>query len=516
MSIAIWAGAAFAAGLLARQIGLPPLVGFLVAGFGLNAAGFQGDEVLHLLSEVGVLVLLFTVGLKLRLESLVRTEVWGTAIAHLAIVAGLVGLGLAQLTGLGNNDLVFLAAAVAFSSTVLAAKMLESRRELRAFHGRVAIGILIIQDLIAVLLLATGAGHALSPLAALAFGVILLRPAFLKMLDWIGRDELLVLYGLVLALGIGGFGFEWLGLSPELGALVLGTLIADHPRAKELGDVLWGLREFMIVGFFLTIGLTGLPTLEMLGTAALLVLLLPVKGALFFGLLLLFGLRARTAFLAALSLATFSEFGLIVIAEAAEAGLLDERWLVLAALTVSLSFALAAPLNVLSQRLYARFADRLVRLESNRRHPDDQPVSLGSAEVVVVGMGRIGTAAYDHLHAVGMPVAGLENDFGKLQRHVAAGRKVVFADADDPGFWHRLHLERVKAVMLALPEVEGKVLAAEQLRAAGFRGLISTTHAHADECARIVEAGADVAYNNFTEAGVGFASHTCEALTHGV
>jgi predicted Kef-type K+ transport protein len=515
MLIAIWACAAFAAGMLARQVGLPPLVGFLAAGFGLSAAGFEADAVLHEVSEVGVVLLLFTVGLKLRLQSLLRTEVWGTALAHLAILGGLVALLLAQLAELGNEQVLILAAAVAFSSTVLAAKMLESRRELRAFHGRLAIGILIIQDVVAVALLASSAGHNVSPMALLVFGVVLLRPLLLRFLDSIGRDELLVLYGIALALG-GGYGFEQLGLSPELGALVLGTLLADHRKAVELSDVLWGLKEFMIVGFFLTIGLTGLPTLEMLGIAAALVVLLPVKGALFFGLLLLFGLRARTAFLAGLSLATFSEFGLIVIAETVEAGILDEYWLVTAALAVSISFALAAPLNRLSHGLYKGFAERLESLETRRRHPDDQPVSLGSAEVVVVGMGRIGTAAYDFVHGAGIAVAGVENDFGKLQSHLAEGRKVVFADADDPGFWNRLNFERVRAIMLALPEVESKIIAAEQLRAAGFQGLISTTHAHPDECERIVAAGADVAYNNFQEAGVGFASHTCQAMVDGV
>ena len=308
--------------------------------------------------------------------------------------------------------------------------------------------------------------------------------------------------------------FELVGLSPELGALVLGSMLADHPKAKELSDVLWGVKEFLLVGFFLSIGLTGLPTLETLGAALLLILALPLKGALFFGLLLLFGLRARTAFLTALGLTTYSEFGLIVIAEAVAGGTLDEYWLVVAALSVSLSFAIAAPLNRVAHELFGRFSRQLEKLESSRRHPDDQPVSLGSAELVVVGAGRIGTAAYDHVHAAGLPVAALENDPGKLQRSRAAGRKVVFADAEDPGFWHRVNLGRVRAVMLTVPDVESKVLAAEQLRAAGFQGLISTTHAYPDECERIVAAGADVAYNNSTEAGVGFASHTCAALGH--
>ena len=515
MNIAIWAGAAFVAGLLARQVGLPPLVGFLAAGFGLNAAGFEGDEVLHVLSEIGVVLLLFTVGLKLRLLTLVRTEVWGTALAHMAIVGLVVGASLLQFGQLGTTQILILAAAFAFSSTVVAAKVLEARRELRAFHGRVAIGILIIQDLVAVAVLASAGGHVVSPEALLAFGVILLRPLFMRMLDWIGHGELLVLYGVVLALAVGGLGFELLGLSPELGALVLGSMLADHPKAQELSDVLWGVKEFLLVGFFLSIGLTGLPTLETLGASLLLILALPLKGALFFGLFLFFGLRARTAFLTALGLTTYSEFGLIVIAEAVEGGALDEYWLVVAALSVSISFAIAAPLNRVAHGLFGRFSGRLEKLESSRRHPDDQPVSLGSAEVVIVGMGRIGTVAYDHIHAAGLPVAALENDPGKLQRSLSAGRKVVFADAEDPGFWHRVSLDRVRAVMLTLPDVDGKVTATEQLRAAGFQGLISTMHAYPDECARIVAAGADVAYNNSTEAGVGFASHTCAALSEG-
>jgi predicted Kef-type K+ transport protein len=334
MSIAIWVGAAFVAGLFARQVGLPPLVGFLVA--------------VHALSEIGVILLLFTVGLKLRLKTVLRPEVWGTGLAHLALTGLVVGALLLGVAGFDKADIALVAAAIAFSSTVMAAKMLESRRELRAFHGRVAIGVLIIQDLLAVGVLAAQGSHAVSPATLLALGVVLLRPVFLRLLDWIGHGELLVLYGVVLALGVGGLGFESLGLSPELGALVLGSLLADHPKAKELGDVLWGIKEFLLVGFFLSIGLTALPTLQELALSLLLLIGLPLKGALFFVLLLAFGLRARTAFLAALSLASYSEFGLIVIAEAVAAGTLDDRWLVVAALTVSLSFALAAPLNRLS------------------------------------------------------------------------------------------------------------------------------------------------------------------------
>ena len=303
------------------------------------------------------------------------------------------------------------------------------------FTAGCAIGILIFQDLVAVGLLATLGGHSPSPWAlGLPIVLLLFRPLFTHALDWIGHNELLIVYGAVLALALGGYGFEVVGLSPELGALIMGTLLADHPKSKELGDVLWSIKEFLLVGFFLAIGMSASPTPAMLFLALGLTLLLPLKAVLFQALLMLFGLRARTAFLTALSLASFSEFGLIVVEFGVENGVLSADYLIVAALAVSISFAIAAPLNRHAHRLYELLGRGLERFETRRRHPDDQPLSLGSAEVLVVGMGRIGTGAYDYLHDRGFAVAAIENDPGKIHKHRSAGRRVVFADAEDPGF----------------------------------------------------------------------------------
>src|SRR6185436_16658497 len=125
------------------------------------------------------------------------------------------------------------------------------------------------------------------------------------------HGELLVLFGAGLAFG-GGELFAHVGLSAELGALLLGTMLADHRRAQELTNVLWGLKELFLVGFFLNIGLSAPPTWEALGTALWLLVFLPLQGVLFFLLLIASGLRARTSFLTAVSLTTYSEFALIV------------------------------------------------------------------------------------------------------------------------------------------------------------------------------------------------------------
>jgi len=514
--IAWWILGAFALGLLARRIGLPPLVGFLAAGFLLNGLGVAPAPALAELGEIGVWLLLFTVGLKLRFSSIIRPEIWGTALGHLAIT-GVTAAALAHAqAGVGWMGAWLLASAFSFSSTVLTAIILEPKRELRAFHGRVAIGILIVQDLVAVGLLAAAADRSPSPYALFLLLLPLCGPLLGRLVNITGHGELLVLLGALLAVAAGGFGFEYLGLSPELGSLVLGALLASHARATELANALWGMKELFLVGFFLSIGLAGLPTLDALLGAGVLLLALPLKSALFFLLLTLAGLRARSGFLAALSLASYSEFGLIVLQLGVREGLIDPGWMPLAAVTVAVSFAVAAPLNTAAHGLYARLEHRLQRFERAKRHPDDEPLSVGSAEVLVVGMGRVGSGAYRYLKDLGLQVVGLDSDMGKVQAHLREGRRVAYADAEDPDLWHRLAMDRVRAIMLALPDTEAKVIASRQLRQRGFRGLIAATHVYDEERQKILEAGCDVTYNYFSEAGTGFAAHISDALHEAV
>jgi hypothetical protein len=288
--------------------------------------------------------------------------------------------------------------------------------------------------------------------------------------------------------------------------------MADHRRSQELSNAIWGLKELFLIGFFLDIGLRGLPTLETLGLTVVALLLLPLKTAALFGLLLAFGLRARTSLLTSLSLATYSEFGLILIAAGVDAGWLGNDWLVMAALAVAASFACAALLNSLGHRLFEMGQPWLESLERNRPHPDDEPITLGSAEILVVGMGRLGTGAYDYLHGKGRLVAGMDSDPGKLERHRQEGRRVVYADAEDAGFWQRLNIDRIRAVMLAVPDFNAKRIAGRELRRRGYEGLLTATHVFPEEQAPILEAGFNESYNYFTEAGVGFARDILESL----
>ncbi|MDR7026240.1 cation:proton antiporter domain-containing protein [Pseudomonas peli] len=509
---ATWIAFAFFMGLVARGIGLPPLVGYLGAGFAL--AGFgehigvgpRDSAALDHIAHLGVLLLLFTVGLKLKIGNLVRREVIGGGLLHFAISSLIFLPAILLLLELPWQQGLLLAIALSFSSTVLAAKVLEGKRELRAFHGRVAIGVLIIQDLIALVVMSLASGKVPSAWALLLFGLPLLRPLLFKLLDVSGHEELMVLLGLLLALVLGGYGFEQLGLSSELGALAFGAMLAKHKRATELANSLWGIKEIFLVGFFLQIGIGGLPDAAALKFALVMAVLLPLKGVLFFFLFLLFRLRARSAFLSSVSLTNYSEFGLIM------ASVVLPEWMIPLAITVALSFVISAPLNRVVHPLYERLAKRLTALERNIRHPDEQPVSLGLSQVLVMGMGRTGRAAYDYLREKGYQVVGLDSDPVVIEQSNQVGRSVLFADGEDPMFWQHLQMPNIDAVILALNDEEAKVIATQKLRERGFNGLVVSHALYEDIAMRIQQAGADRTYLTMSEAGAGLAEHVLRTL----
>lgn len=495
----IWVGMAYLLGLGASTLRLPPLVGYLGAGLALSAFGLTGGELLHEIGHLGVLFLLFTVGLHLRFRNVLRPEVLGAGGIHLllsVVLFGAVGL----LMGFAPVTALIAAVVLGFSSTVLAAKSLEARDELSAYHGRVAIGILILQDLVAIGVLAVTGGGVPSPWALGLLAVPLLRPVLLRLLARSEQEELMLLFGLLLALG-GGALFEAVGMSSELGALVAGALLAGTARADELAEKLWGLKEAFLVGFFLEVGLAGMPTADGLLLGALLLALLPVKAVLFFGLLVAFRLRARTAFMAATSLTSYSEFMLIAGAAAATSGLLPESLIVVFALVVAVSYALGAPLGRAANALWARYDHGLVRFERDVKHPDFQPRSLGGAHYLVVGMGQAGTAAYEYLAEHGEQPVGLDSDPGRIAAHRKAGRRVLFGDAQDAELWEALALDGLEAVMLALPSTEAKVRATRLLRQEGFTGPISALTVREAEHDALVAAGASSVCLPITQAG---------------
>ena len=515
-------GLAFVFGLLARTIGQQPMVGFLVAGFAANALGVQADETLQVLADLGVTLLLFIIGLELDPKRLFRMEVCGTAIAHASLTTAIAAsgltafaaLGIAVAAGLDLTGALCVGFALSFSSTVFAVKNLEDRGEYQALHGRSVIGVLILQDVFAVLFLTFAGGDIPEPWAIALVAVIALRPLLMIILNRAGHGELILLFGLFVALGLGAGVFGLAGIKPDLGALVLGALLAGHPKAKELIEGLYPLKGLLLIGFFLQIGLTGLPSWEQVIFAIALIFFIGFKIALFFSLFALFRFRVRSSMLGALALGTYSEFGLIVTALAVSTGWLDAEWIVTMALAVAVSFIVAAPLQQAAHGLDVRSNRWLARFERRRRHPEERVIRFGDARIAVLGMGRVGTGAYDYLREqFGDVVVGVENDAVKIQPHEEAGRRVIQADVTDPAFWHRLERVNMDLILLAMPAHDSNMYAHEMLRESQYKGKVAAVARFPDEVEALEAAGVDVAFNMYAEAGAGFANHVRENMT---
>ena len=521
----LWLAIAFVFGFGVRRIGLPPLVGYLVAGFVLHALGVEAGGVIEEVADVGVLLMLFSIGLKLQLRTLARPVIWAGTSIHMVITVVVLGagifalaaVGLPAFAGLDAARSLLIAFALSFSSTVLAVKVLEEKGEMGSQHGKTAIGILIMQDVVAIVFLTVSKGEVPSPWAiAVVAGLLVLRPLLARLMALCGHGELLILYGLVLTLGAAAL-FGVVGLKPDLGALVIGVLLAHHARAKELAKTLLDLKDLLLVGFFLSVGLVGAPTVGALGIAALLCVAVPFKAALFFALLCRFRLRARNAFLATLSLSNYSEFGLIVASVGYKEGWITSEWLIILAIAVAITFIVASPLNARAHSLWARYGSRLRRFESETRLPEDEPVDPGEAEVVVVGMAPMGERAYDVLREeLGEKVIGLDRDPECVAAHRAAGRRVLLGDATDPDFYERCTGSgRARLILLMIPNHREKLITARLLREAGRTPVVATLAQHKDEVLELQAAGVQIAVDLSSEAGEGFARHALAVTAQG-
>ena len=296
-----------------------------------------------------------------------------------------------------------------------------------------------------------------------------------------------------------------MGIKGDLGALIIAASISGHQKSKELSRSLMQFKDLFLVSFFLLIGLSGWPELEVVLFAVVIGALSLLKPVLYYPLLTRFNTTARVSFLSAIALSNYSEFGLIVLAMAAVAGWIDPQWIGALSLAIAVSFFLSSPLNARVHRWYRGWQPWLRKFETKTvrgARPDTSGV-----ELIVLGMGNIGTGAYTDLaREYGESVLGVDDNDNKLQAHTDAGRRVVAADATDPDFWSRINLGQVKLVMLALTNHQENMAVTQLLRERKYSGLISAVVRYPEEAEELESIGTSAFYL-FAQAGSGFAAH---------
>jgi Kef-type K+ transport system membrane component KefB len=508
------------AGGLAALVRLPPLVGLLVAGIAVGPQ-FLGvvapSEEIALLGEIGIALLLFVVGMELdpRLIRRLGPVVLAAGLVQVTITAAL-GFGLAALTGATPVAAAYLAAATAFSSTVVVIKVLGDRRELEQLHGRLAVGILIVQDLVVVVLLiavTASAGDDGGGFGAQAFGLALRGGVFLAGVGLLARyvlpravhvlarqTELLVLFAVTWAVAAAAAA-HLLGFSAEVGAILAGVALSTSRYRESITGRLSTLRDFLLVFFFIDLGthleLTG--DGSGLATAAVLsVFVLLVKPLLIAVLATGLGFRASVGVRAGLQLGQISEFSLILVALGVGLGQLEPETAgtvtLIAVVTITASTLVSARSDALVPRLRR---GPLLRLQRRTRDRDLSEAPAGLAPTfVILGYGRLGAQLASELRAAGEVVLAVDYD-PRHHRAPPGGPPVVYGDAEDPELPEQLPLGRTRWVISTLRDNPSNRALAASLRHHGYRGRLALAADHDHEVEELEATGADLVIRPF-------------------
>jgi glutathione-regulated potassium-efflux system ancillary protein KefC len=517
----IWIFFAFACGLMMRFVGLPPLIGYLVAGFFLNFIQVSESPYLQVLANIGITMMLFTIGLKLKIFDLFKPEVWVGTLGHMLLWVVIITFslgslsiwGLQQFIGLSHEASALIAFALSFSSTVGVMKMLEDSGETRTRHGKLAMAVLVVQDIAAVLYLVLATGKTPEVWAIALCYFLFMRPIFNYILDKAGHGEMLALTGFFFAFGAYE-AFELCGIKGDLGALLAGALLANSSKSKELSNVLLNFKDIFLIGFFLSIGFIALPDLQMLITALIISGALVIKFTLFFLLFSWLQLRARTAFLSALILSNFSEFGLIVAAMGVEQGILADKWLVIIALSVSISFVFTSVAYRYAHKIYGYTNSFLHKFERKRALTEDRQIEPENAEVLVIGLGRVGRGAYRTLFdKMGEKVWGMDTDHSHIDQLIKHDYHVFWGDGEDADLWEKIDTSKIRMILLALPTIEDAKNVTYQLQKADYKGKIAAIARFEDERKELQAFGVDRVFNFYNRAGQAFANESIELMS---
>ena len=516
VNVAIAVTVALVGGLLAHAIRQPVIVGYLVAGvvIGPFTPGFIGDrEQIAGLAEVGVIFLMFALGIEFSLKDLARVRnvaVLGTTLQILLTIGAGVGLGAALGWPVGQG--LFFGGILAISSTMVVLKMLLERGEVSAPHGQVLLGMLIVQDLATVLLvvllprLAGGVG--LDPLdlawtlgkaaAFVAATLILgaqLVPRIMARVEQLRSPELFLLVAVALALGTATLSAA-LGLSPALGAFLGGLLLTETEFDHRVIAEVVPMRNLFATLFFVSVGMLIDPTfvlanlVTVLGMAGFISI---AKALATFVAVVPFRLGARTTAFAALGLLQIGEFSYLLAQAGRSAGAISEELNSLILTSSVVTIILTPPAFGLAPRL-GKVLDRLPVLGGHLGAPtsasDEQLPLAGHA--VVIGYGRVGGAVAQGLQAAGVPLSVVEEDLHLVHHLRAAGVPAIYGDASYASVLQATHPERALLVVVTLPDAGSARTVVREVRQLNPRVPILARASRADDEALLRRAGATI------------------------
>ena len=510
-----------AIGLMLRQ---PLIVMFIALGILVGPSALNlvsSSQMVHLLADLGIALLLFVVGLKLDL----------TLIRSTGAIALMTGLGQVVFTSvfgyiigvaLGYDSItsLYIAIALTFSSTIIVVKLLSDKKEIDSLHGQIAIGFLIVQDIVVVLLMiilsALNADVGANPFigilkviftgsAIVAVIGLLMRFALPRLVNFLAHSqELLVLFSISWAVAVAS-ACDYLNFSREVGAFLAGVSLASTPYRAIISGRLVSLRDFLLLFFFINLGsqlnlnLLGEQIVPSLIFSVFVLVGNPLIVVVIMGVM---GYRKRTSFLAGLTVAQISEFSLIFAAMGLSMGHIQESSVGLITLVGLITIGLSTYMIIYSYQLYdllAPFLDVFERRIPFREEHGEDAIPA-QVEVILFGLGRYGGNIALTLQRQNINMIGIDFDPQQVRFWQQQGIAALYGDVEDPELPARLPLDTARYVISSLGDVQANIALIKYIKASGYKGIIAVTAHRPGDAVRLKETDASMILSPFVDA----------------
>jgi CPA2 family monovalent cation:H+ antiporter-2 len=498
---------AIAGGMLARWLRLPIILGYLAGGIAVGPFGLglvHETESISSLAEIGVVLLLFAIGLEFSLKELLKMgkiAILG-GIAQVLITAA-AGFGLGRIVGLSTTGAIFFGFIVALSSTMVVLKLLMERGELDTVHGRIMLGILLVQDLsvvpIMVIMSALGgeAGELWTSLGiaiakAVGFIAVMLvlgywgMPWFLKRVAGQRTRELFLLTIIVLCLAA-AFGTYYFGLSAAFGAFAAGLLISQSGFARQAFADILPLRDTFGALFFVSLGmLANLHFIgENIGTIVVVVVVIILgKFVICSAITRIFGYGHKTVLMVGTGLIQIGEFSFIIAMMGVDLGILSERLYSLTVAAAIITMLLTPFAMSLNSFIYRRMSQQawFARHLMGRVDPDMQVQALElSRHAVICGYGAVGKRIAEVLEKQKFSYLVIDLDPTVISQLRAQGIPCIYGDASNSEILAHTSLDKARVLICTIPDYVAEELTARNaLRVNPKLDIVARVHRDSD------------------------------------
>lgn len=499
---------ALAGGLsvIAAMLRQPLIIAYIATGIIVSPFIMGGErETMETLAQIGVALLLFIVGLGL--NPAVLKKIGRVAFLTGAIQIAFIGLcayAAGRFFGYDALPSLYIAAALAFSSTIIVVHILGERGQLERLHGSISVGILLVQDVVAIFLLMAGTSAGLAMDGEEIFQLAFRGVALLFVLAVIGKyvmprvtrtiatsRELLFIVSLAWLFVVAGV-FYTSGFSIEVGALLAGVTLSLSAYRFEIGARLRSIRDFFIILFFVLLGFS--TDLSQVADLWPLVVVLSVLAIIAKPLIVMFvmghlGYTRRTYFFAGISLAQISEFSFILLAQGVRGGAVPDELITVVTLVGIVSITASTYFMYYGEWLY-RLCGRVVGVFEHSGAAPEANEDAFAPRFILFGHNRIGYAIVEYFRKTRAPVLVIDYDPAVVERLQAQGVPVRYGDAGDEELLHSLPWRRVQCILSTIPTEEINMLLLQAGRRYCKGARVFVTSHDIEEALRLYQAGA--------------------------